>query len=433
MTKQKMVAGHLDHKHGYYYMVLSLPNPKKENRKLPKWFPTGIPYDGKRQTERDPKRMLKEWREDFTSGKLTLAILESKKRERGEDSSAAQLTIPIRKDMYFTDYLIRWLEIIQADVEENTFAGYWRATHHTIIPYFCKQNVTLEELSAVDLTLFYKYCKTRTYRGRPIKGNTIRHYHAIIHKALQDAVVVLRILQYNVADYVVAPKIDNYAAPYADTDELRELINELMQSPIRVPVMFAAFYGMRRSEALGIRKAAIDRKKKTITVCHTIIEVNLMGEHKIIRKDRTKNKKSFRTYPLIPQIETFLDWELQQQEKQRELMGNCYYMGDQEYICLDASGHLLRPDYVTSKFSELVKKRGLKKITFHGLRHSCASMLYENGQDMKKIQEWLGHSTPVTTETIYAHLNVKHKDETAWIVNDCLTLKLPESIKAGAF
>ena len=103
MTKQKMVAGHLDHKHGYYYMVLSLPNPKKENRKLPKWFPTGIPYDGKRQTERDAKRMLKEWREDFTSGKLTLAILESKKRERGEDSSAAQLTIPIRKDMYFTD------------------------------------------------------------------------------------------------------------------------------------------------------------------------------------------------------------------------------------------------------------------------------------------------------------------------------------------
>ena len=50
VIKQKMVAGHLDHKHGYYYMVLSLPNPKKENRKLPKWFPTGIPYDGKRQT-----------------------------------------------------------------------------------------------------------------------------------------------------------------------------------------------------------------------------------------------------------------------------------------------------------------------------------------------------------------------------------------------
>ena len=71
--------------------------------------------------------------------------------------------------------------------------------------------------------------------------------------------------------------MDNYVAPYADTDELRELVNDLMHSPIRVPVMFAAFYGMRRSEALGIRKAVIDRKKKTITVCHTVIEVSVQA------------------------------------------------------------------------------------------------------------------------------------------------------------
>ena len=105
MAKQKIIAGHLDHKHGYYYMVLSLPNPEKGNRKLPKWFPTGIPYDGKRQTERDAKRMLKEWREDFTSGKLTLAMIDAKKRSKGTDGAMSLKSIPIRKDMYFTDYL----------------------------------------------------------------------------------------------------------------------------------------------------------------------------------------------------------------------------------------------------------------------------------------------------------------------------------------
>ena len=104
MAKQKIIAGHLDHKHGYYYMVLSLPNPEKGNRKLPKWFPTGIPYDGKRQTERDAKRMLKEWREDFTSGKLTLAMIDAKKRSKGTDGAMSLKSIPIRKDMYFTDY-----------------------------------------------------------------------------------------------------------------------------------------------------------------------------------------------------------------------------------------------------------------------------------------------------------------------------------------
>lgn len=98
MAKQKIIAGHLDHKHGYYYMVLSLPNPEKGNRKLPKWFPTGIPYDGKRQTERDAKRMLKEWREDFTSGKLTLAMIDAKKRSKGTDGAMSLKSIPIRKD-----------------------------------------------------------------------------------------------------------------------------------------------------------------------------------------------------------------------------------------------------------------------------------------------------------------------------------------------
>ena len=112
-------------------------------------------------------------------------------------------------------------------------------------------------------------------------------------------------------------------------------------------------------------------------------------------------------------------------------MGNCYYMGDQDYICLDETGHLLRPDYVTCKFSQLVKKRGLKKITFHGLPGTVvqACCMKKGDRIWKKIQEWLGHSTPVTTETIYAHLNVKHKDETAWIANDCLPLELPEKMR----
>lgn len=430
-TNQKMVAGHLDTKHGFYYMVLGLPNPAKGNRKLPKWFSTGIPYDGSKKNERAAKSMLNQWRADFTSGKLTLAMIEAKSPKKTKTDMPLK-QIPLRKDMYFTDYLLRWLEIIEVDLEEDTFASYWSCIHTVITPYFRTSNVPLEELSPVDLTLFYKACKSRTYRGRPIKGNTIRHYHAVIHKALQDAVVTFRLLQYNPADYVVAPKVDNYVAPYADTDELNELVNELMHSSICIPVIFAAFYGMRRSEALGIRKMAIDRKKKTITVCHTVVEVSYMGKHKIIRKDRTKNKKSFRTYPLVPQVENILDWELQRQAEQRQLMGNTYYMADQDYICLDAKGHLLRPDYVTNKFKELVDKRGLKQITFHGLRHSCASMLYEHGQDMKKIQEWLGHSTPVTTETIYAHLNVKHKDESAQIASTCLPLTLPEAKRKEA-
>ena len=123
--------------------------------------------------------MLKEWREDFTSGKLTLAMIEAKKRSKGTDGAMSLKSIPIRKDLYFTDYLLRWLEIIQADVEEDTFAGYWRTVHNPLLPYFSEHNATLEELSAVDLTLFYKYCKTDVYKRQIL--NIVFRYADVQH------------------------------------------------------------------------------------------------------------------------------------------------------------------------------------------------------------------------------------------------------------
>ena len=125
-------------------------------------------------------------------------------------------SIPIRKDMYFTDYLLRWLEIIQADVKRIHLQGIGEpfTIHCSHIlantmqrwrTFGGRTDAVLQVLQDADIP------------GKPIKGNTIRHYHAVIHKALQDAVVVLRILQYNVADYVVAPKVDKFVAPYADT------------------------------------------------------------------------------------------------------------------------------------------------------------------------------------------------------------------------
>ena len=70
---------------------------------------------------------------------------------------------------------------------------------------------------------------------------------------------------------------------------------------------------------------------------------------------------------------------------------------------------LMMPSYVTSHFGDLLKKLGLRKIRFHDLRHSCASLLLANGVPMKQIQEWLGHSDFSTTANVYAHLDYNSK------------------------
>ena len=80
-----------------------------------------------------------------------------------------------------------------------------------------------------------------------------------------------------------------------------------------------------------------------------------------------------------------------------------------DYIYVNEIGELVKPGYITQHFPLVLQKNGLRKIRFHDLRHSCASLLYANGVSLKEIQEWLGHSDISTTSNIYTHLNFTSK------------------------
>ena len=79
------------------------------------------------------------------------------------------------------------------------------------------------------------------------------------------------------------------------------------------------------------------------------------------------------------------------------------------YICVNELGVRIRPNHVTTAFPKLLEEHGLRKIRFHDLRHSCASLLLANNVPMKQIQDWLGHSDFATTANIYAHLDFNSK------------------------
>ena len=93
-----------------------------------------------------------------------------------------------------------------------------------------------------------------------------------------------------------------------------------------------------------------------------------------------------------------------------------------DYVFVDALGRRMKPDYISSTFSVLLEKNGLKRIRFHDLRHSCASLLLANGVPMKQIQEWLGHSDFNTTANIYAHLDYSSKVTSAQAMEKVLPL-----------
>lgn len=92
------------------------------------------------------------------------------------------------------------------------------------------------------------------------------------------------------------------------------------------------------------------------------------------------------------------------------------------FAFVDELGERMRANYLTSAFPKFLEDHGLRRMRFHDLRHSCASLLLANGVPLKHIQEWLGRSDFTTTANIYAHLDCKSKITSAQAMETGLVL-----------
>lgn len=213
------------------------------------------------------------------------------------------------------------------------------------------------------------------------------------------------------ADNVERPKSQRYVGAFYSVSELETLFQAVKGDPCEFPVLMAAFYGLRRSEIMGLRWRAIDFESNLITIDHTVVQCMCDGTTITVEKDRTKNQSSCRSMPLVPQYRDLLLRMKVRQECCRKLCGNCYT--ESEYIFVNDMGEPYQPNYVTQHFKLVLRKNHLRSIRFHDLRHTCASLLLKNGVPMKDIQEWLGHSSYNTTANIYAHLDTSSKNTSA--------------------
>ena len=127
-----------------------------------------------------------------------------------------------------------------------------------VVPYFRERKITLQELSAKHIQDFYLSELER------VSASSVIHYHANIHKALKYA-VKLDLISTNPADKIERPKKERFMASFYDADEVNRLFEISKGTKLEIPILFGAFYGMRRSEALGMKWDAIDFERNTIT------------------------------------------------------------------------------------------------------------------------------------------------------------------------
>lgn len=412
-----MVAGHLREKRGYYYIVLSYKDINGKRQTPSK--STGLPVKGNKKRA---EAMLRE---------AQLRKEQELELERQQlPCTETQEPLFSQKDVGFTDYMSKWLAMMQSNVEETTFSSYSTCVKKRINPYFDHffPGIKLREITSAHIQEFYIYERTE----RKLSNNTILRRHANIRKALQYALRV-GLIPSNPAVLVERPKPGGYKAAFCNEEELRTVIAAVKGDPVEFAVITAAFYGLRRSEIVGLKWDAINFQKKTITIRHVVTQTMVEGKHTVIQKDRTKNKTSHRSLPLVAPFEALLLDMKRQQKENQILCGNCYNTDYLDYIYVDPIGNLIKPDYITGHFQLVLKKNGLRRIRFHDLRHSCASLLLAHGVNLKQIQEWLGHSNIATTGDIYAHLDVESKVASAEAIVELLpAARLPENRKTAA-
>ena len=394
-------TGSVQEKNGRFYFVLNLYDANGK-RKI-KWISTGLTVRGnKRKAEAMLHEVLLRYDE---TGELPTG--RGGAYEKVDTRTAKPIPTPVRtaskSEMLFLDYLNEWIQIHKASIQTATFISYNQMIQGRITQYFKPLSLKLCEVTPQVLDEFQEKILLEGYTT-----NTVIHYHAIFGKAFKDA-VRKDYLETNPMLKVDRPKKNSFRPNFYSKDEVQQLLEVSQDDPLHLCILITAYYGLRRSEVLGLKWSSIDFERKSITINHKVTEQLVNGKYVPVVSDVMKNKTSCRTLPLIPAVEEELLKQKEKQQLYRKLFKKSYSTEYLDFVCTDQEGKLIRPNFVTEHFDWLLTKYGLKHIRFHDLRHSCASLLLANGVPMKQIQEWLGHSDFSTTANIYAHLDYASK------------------------
>ena len=223
------VTASTQEKDGKYYAVLQY---KDENgKKQYKWKATKIKAE--KGNKREANRKAEEIRQQF------------------EIELNAPTTIATNNsDILFGDYMLDWLKKQKSQVELSTYSGYEGNTQRTA-EYFNNLGITLQNLKTKDLQTYYDTLLQKEHRGKKLKWNTVKRYHANIHKALEDA-IILELIDNNPASHIRHKKVEQYIANHYNENELKQLFEVAKGDLIEPIILVTAYYGLRKEETLRI-------------------------------------------------------------------------------------------------------------------------------------------------------------------------------------
>ena len=307
--------------------------------------------------------------------------------------------------------LAHWLEywmdsIVRPNRAETTVYAYQKIIDNHIDPAL--GTVPLKRLTPKMVQEYY----TETQRANGLSSNTMRRHHDLLSSALRSA-VRQDVIPASPMERVEPPRVRTTESYFYNNQELKLLYQKIEGNILELAVKLAGSLGMRREEICGLKWENVDLQRHLVL----IREARTAYGATIVQKE-TKNRSSVRTLYLPDEVYLLLEQEQARQQQERCLQSPTYNPTD--HVILDAKGVPYSPNALSLAFTRFVKKNDLPRLTFHGLRHTFATIASCQGASLFDIGKALGHSTPATTGRLYTHLVDRTHEELVQRVSDAL-------------
>lgn len=312
------------------------------------------------------------------------------------------------------DYIPQWLNNKKPQLRPGTLDDYERYCRLYLVPDL--GHLALRKIHSLAITTYYS-----SLFSRGIGAATVSYVHRVLRSILSDA-VRYGMISTNPCSVVKPPRVTKQrnieVMSRQNLSQFLQLAEQ--QTPYKMLFKLALYTGMRLGELLGLTWKAIDFSQGKIHVFQQIRTRHIKGIGR--QPDKPKTKSGERFLPLGEELLSDLKEFYSEQQKQITRAGSLWKKKD--YVFTSSVGTPLQPGLPQKAVRQIFHEMNLPdSFTFHNLRHTAASIMLSDGMALTEVSSYLGHSSPVITAQIYAHL-IPGGLEKARNIHDALSKEL---------
>ena len=368
------------------------------------------------------KDMLGETHYGYSYGltkEICLAKAERRKAEElgiyTDDNINGNMLISQWANYWFDNYVVGHVKITTVNDDRSILDRH-------IIPGI--GHIPLKEIRGIRLTKFYNDClKKSNGRGGTLDPKTVKNIRAVVNRMLECA-YQNELIKENPNKKAKYPKCTKKETQILNANDYDKLIKYCIVQGTQwdMLIVFLLCVGTRLGEALGLQWTKVNFEKRTIRISQQLQAVpdsdkNAKYKYKKEIIDSTKTKTSNRTISMSELVEKILRHVRALQAENKMKLGQKYDR-DLDLVFARQDGYFI----CDTTFRDFVNKRlaeaGIEHHKIHSFRHSCATSLFEDKVDIKKVSAWLGHSCIGTTLDTYTHVLLHHLEEVAQAQNN---------------